>query len=695
MNRLKPALERARPGEWVLVEQSHWSRLGELFESLDGLELDLCTDVRRALQLPVGSSVVLMPRAQDLDWLERHQDSMAERGLRGVLFCDAAATLALRQRAPRLLGQVLLRLECPKRPPRFAVEGLRKALAARAPGVVWRGGALLDAFAAARPRSPLRILSAARPYAELWERVREHRHAWLAWTDVTSHVRLRRVRWVLAQTRHRTRAILIEPTLPSPGWWPVHGLQVEWEKARDYLFEQGATHPGRTAALNDFEPEALPLMAEYLHHGLDAGTVAHTLRFLAAPEGAGEAPARELSLSYAHSLFRGETAPPILRMFSPAQLRRRCLEQTALVTRKLEAGEPVETEDLASWTAWTTRSGGELSSRHLELAIELKLRERSEAPAHWAELARMAAEAGALDEAAFWEHWARGAREATPPAPRAPSAPRPVARLQEQARALASRGQWAEAESVLRQILILLERAVGAEHSLYAAALEELASLVHHQGRGSEAASLRRQAPAHLRRLLGIEWPLFTGPLAGVDALPLYIGAYEPSEQALQEELSRLEELLGARSALGARRLQALGLLVQARGELAHAEHLLRQAWEIQQGVLDSREPDLCVTLWTLGAVLVQQGRPHEGESLIAQALEMTSALHGPDHPDTARVLSLLAQSQDASGNPAAPATARRALDALTSSLGVDHPYAREVRPLLEAIQSVTSSAAG
>ena len=353
---LKSALTASRPGALFLVEQAHLTLLGELVRELlpAYAELEVHTEARQLLDVPHGSTRVLVPRSDDLDWLQRHPGLLAERALKVILFCDRDVTATLSRQREEGLGGIAQRVRCPERPPAFAVAGIRTALAARAPGILWRGGDLDAAFAAARPHGRLHRVSASLPYERMLEELKTHRRAWIAWTDVDSPLRLRRVRQAHARAPHPTRAILIEPTPPSPGWWPVHGRLAELREARRRLEEKGAFFPGQVAALNELEPEALELTESVLVHGIDAPTVEAVIHFLNAPEGRPDPTLREMGRRYGRQILRGEAEPPVTRVFmSAGRLRALCRTELAALQQQLERGEPVDPVDQETWAAWT------------------------------------------------------------------------------------------------------------------------------------------------------------------------------------------------------------------------------------------------------------------------------------------------------------------------------------------------------
>ncbi|MFY0527711.1 tetratricopeptide repeat protein [Archangium gephyra] len=796
---LKLALGLSRSGLLLLVDHARPELLGELVRALlpEHPELEVHTEVQRMLEVPHGSTLVLVPRAEDADWLNINRPVFAQRELRVVLFCDTETTVALARRAVDFFDWISHRVECPSGTPRFAIAGIRCALAARAPGIVWQGGDLEATFAAARPRGKLHKVSAARPYAEMLAEVTEHRRAWIAWTDIDSHFRLRRVRWALAETGHRTRTFLVEPAVSSPGWWPVHARPQDVREARALLEKAGASSPGCVAALNELEPEALTYLQSLLEHGLDAPTLEAGLMAVNSPEGEPDPSLQGLGRQFARSILRGEAPPPIMRAFKPEHLRQLCRTELAAITERLQEDEQVEFKDLSSWTAWTTKPGPDLSPWSLELAIEMLLRDHTSTPVRWTALALWAIRAGALDAADVWAQ--RAEAEGTPNAhlvlasvkyaqgrldeaeslihahlpdketslaaehplyhsasliqagvllkrgkpkeaeallrqarsitSRTPEGHNPFhgamvyklaqtlsaqgkhseaetllrqalssaeieqgavpslhgGSLHELARALAAQRKYSEAETVLRQALSVMERTMGATHPLYVNSLHDLATHLLHQGRHAEAEALFQQALPLIARTLGTEHPAYEASLSGLSTSLQNLGRYEEAEARRRQALAIAERTVGTEHPTYASSLHELASLLQTQGRYAEAEALFRQALSIKERVLGSGHPNLCPTLANLGLVLAQQNRHAEGEPLFSRALELSREAYGSSHPGTATILTMLAKSQDDSGNRKAPETARKALEALAQAFGPEHPLQR-AKPTLEAI---------
>lgn len=754
--------------------------------------------MRRVLDVPHGATLVLVPRAEDADWLNINRPVFAQRELRVVLFCDTGTTVALARQAVDFFDWISHRVECPNHPPRFAVAGIRCALAARAPGLMWLGGDLEATFAAARPHGKLHRVSAARPYAEMLAEVRAHRGAWIAWTEVNSHFRLRRVRWVLAEAGHRTRTILIEPTVSSPGWWPVHARLQDVREARALLEKAGASFPGRVAALNEFEPEALMEMCSYLQQGINEETLEATRLGEKTPGVEIKHPWEELGRQVAPQLMRGEATPPLTRAFMPQDLRRLIQGERAIIQQRLEQGGSVESTELAGWTAWATQPGPDLTYLNPELAIEMWLRSREPAQVPWDAMTTWATEMADLDAAEFWARravaekrpYARAmlahvrqaqghyneaesliqevlANEVNTPGgeltvptdiqlilaealieqgkhPQAEALLRKaisalehvqkredrrsgalryqLARtlsfqgkyreaesllrdslaaseqpqginllyqgmhLDELARTISNQGRYSEAEALLRRSLSILQSSLGTEHPMLGSALYNLATVLRSREKYADAESLFRQALSIKEQTAGVENRSYARSLSGLASTLRGQGKYEEAEAAQRQALEIEEQTLGHEHPSYVASLHGLAIILQEQGRYAEAESLFRRVLALQEKLLGPFSQELCVTLSNLGATISQQGRPGEGVPLIIRAMEIAQATSGHDQPDTAYILSLLAQVQNASGSQEAPDTARKALDALQRTLGPDHPTTQRVSPRLQAI---------
>lgn len=210
--------------------------------------------------------MVLAPRAEDADFLNINRPVFARRGLKVVLWCDEATTLALARNAVDFFDWISRRHECPPGVPMHAVYGIRAALCARAPQIVWMGGDLEACFRAALPGRKLMHLDMARPLPELEREVRSAGRAWIVWH---SHEMIDE--WILPHVLHEggrwTRVFMI-PSDDREGPFGAAMMLLEGEcdnlhSARRTLGAAGYSGPGRIAALIGLERAAIEVVAAY------------------------------------------------------------------------------------------------------------------------------------------------------------------------------------------------------------------------------------------------------------------------------------------------------------------------------------------------------------------------------------------------------------------------------------------------
>ena len=662
--------------------------LGELVRALlpehPGLEVH--TEVQRVLDVPHGSTLVLVPRAEDSDWLNINRPVFAQRELRVVLFCDTETTIALARQAVDFFDWISHRVECPNRPPSFAVAGIRCALAARAPGIVWRGGDLEAAFTAARPRGKLHKVSASRPYSEMLAEVQQHRGAWLAWTDIDSQFRLRRVRWALAEAGHRTRAILVEPTVSSPGWWPVHARLQDVREARGLLEKAGASHPGRVAALNELEPEAITLMQSLLEDGLDDPTLDATLMIVNSLEGATSPFLEATSRQFARGFMRGEAPPPITRAFKPEYIRHLCRKELSGITNRLERSEQVGSKDLASWTAWVgtlpsslrpTPLNLDLATHSPEYAIELLLRSRAPEAHSWNAQAILALSTLDQDVATIW-------------AQRMMSSTSPYDRLL-LATVQSMQGRHDEAESLVRDLLPNGEHTTEQDRFLQEVLPLHLASALQGQRRHQDAEALLRQALSSSEHSAEPEAPILHEALTHELATSLREqGRYQEAESLLQQALSSSKNAQGLALIYRGLQLTELASVLRAQGNYAEAEAQQRQALSTIELTMGSGHPFYGSSLYRLAVLLRLQGKNAEAEPLLRQSLSTLEQELGAGHPSFVGPLHALALALGTQGKyDEAEATERQALALIERTLGSEHfSYGMSLHGLATLLQA-------
>jgi tetratricopeptide (TPR) repeat protein len=263
---------------------------------------------------------------------------------------------------------------------------------------------------------------------------------------------------------------------------------------------------------------------------------------------------------------------------------------------------------------------------------------------------------------------------------------------------LAQQGKYPEAEMLLRNalaVLTLTEKAVGVAHPNYGSSQHVLAVVLKEQGKYPEAETLLRNALAIDEKALGVAHPDYGSSQHALALVLKEQGKYPEAETLLRNALAIHEKALGvAHPDYGSSQL-SLAVVLAEQGKYPEAETLLRNALALTEKALGRDHPALCATAMNLGVVLAQQGRTAEAEPFVHRALAIAQAVHGPRHPDTAQILNILAQLQAVLGKSEARDTARQALDALTQSLGPDHPVTKSVAPTLQQIAAGIASKPG
>jgi hypothetical protein len=236
-------------------------------------ELEVLADVRALDRLAPGSAVVLVPRAEDADWLNQRRQLFAERRLKVVLWCDEATTVALARGAPDLYDWIAHRQTCPPGPAPFAVRGLRAAFDAKWP-VVWSGTEpkeAIDEVVRAAGEGRVSWVDGAEPYEHVLQALEDPA---VVAVRITSARQLRRARWAIAEAKRSSRVIVVAPGLACPGFWPIRTRFEDLAAAQEALSTRGARAPLRLAALLDLEPEAITRAGALLSRGVPEQKVA-------------------------------------------------------------------------------------------------------------------------------------------------------------------------------------------------------------------------------------------------------------------------------------------------------------------------------------------------------------------------------------------------------------------------------------
>lgn len=715
----------------MLVDNACPERLGELVRALLPTcpDLEVHTDVRCVESAQHGATLVLAPSAADADWLNLQRPIFARRELRVVLWCDAAISAALARNAVDFFDWISHRHECPPGRAAHGVAGIRCALAARAPGIVWADGDLNAAFQAARPRRELRPVSAGRPYGELVAEVAQAGSAWLAWTDVHGPFQLRRARWAMAEAGRSGRAILVQPAVPSPGWWPIHGRSMQLAQAQKRLAQTRARAPGRLAALTMLEPEAVELAAVLLQRGVSEAALAQAIQRADDPGAALALMAQEQGVLSLEEVAGDVAVPPALRALGrdPVVDSIRAGRWVA-VDEGIARSDHMPSVEVLWWAARSRcapprgsqgarpsatratiddlfnsaiRGSSGRAAPHNADAIEVLLRERPTTSTAWSMLASVALASGEVEVASRWASHAVGL--ADPPSEswlvlgrvleaqgRLTEAETMIRRVLEgngdQPRAVADQvqyqlawnvaqqGKYEEAERILRDQVSGAEEAHGAGHPGLWMTLQSLALVLQRQGRHAEAEAMLRRVLATRRR--EHDENTLTASIMHDLAVVLHErGKHVEAQILLEDALAMRQHLLGSEHPASGESMRALATTLAAQGRYEAAEWLLRRAVAVADRALTAAHPAAAAARRTLADVLQARGKYEEAEGLLGQALVAQERAFGPYHRDVCLTLASLAEVLSAMGRkPEALAHAQRALEIAARAQSPEEP---------------------
>ena len=239
-----------------------------------------------------------------------------------------------------------------------------------------------------------------------------------------------------------------------------------------------------------------------------------------------------------------------------------------------------------------------------------------------------------------------------------------------------AQGRYADAEPRFQRALAVFEKVFGPEHPHVAVSLTNLALLYDAQGRYADAEPHFQRALAIREKVLGPEHPEVAASLANLARLYRVQGRYADAEPRFQRALAIREKVLGPEHPEVAASLTNLALLYDAQGRYADAEPHFQRALAIREKVLGPEHPEVAASLANLARFYRIQGRDADAEPHFQRALAIDEKVLGPEHPEVAVSLTNLALLYKAQGRYAdAEPRFQRALAVWEKVLGPEHPY--------------------
>jgi tetratricopeptide (TPR) repeat protein len=235
--------------------------------------------------------------------------------------------------------------------------------------------------------------------------------------------------------------------------------------------------------------------------------------------------------------------------------------------------------------------------------------------------------------------------------------------------------RYAEAESLLRRTLALVEQSYGPEHPEVAIRLNNLALLLQETNRLEEAEPLLRRALRINEHSYGPEHPNVAKNLTNLTNLFYATNRLGEAEPMMRRALAIDEQSYGPEHPDVACDLNNLAQLLEATNRLGEAEPLMRRALAIDEKGYGPEHPNVATRLSNLASLWQDTNRLGEAEPLMRRALSIDEQSFGPEHPRVAIRLSNLASLLLSTNRlEEAEPLMRRALALDEQSFGPEHP---------------------
>jgi tetratricopeptide (TPR) repeat protein len=214
-------------------------------------------------------------------------------------------------------------------------------------------------------------------------------------------------------------------------------------------------------------------------------------------------------------------------------------------------------------------------------------------------------------------------------------------------------GRYSEAEPLYLRALTIDENAFGPDHPADGVVLNNLGTLYHNWGFGHSFDAERsfRRSIRILEKAGGPDNPALGDPLSNLAESLLYqdsyvVGANEKEgEQLLTRALAIDEKALGPDHPKVATDLARLGFLYAAQGKSGEGNGMLNRALAIDEKALGPDHPEVASVLNQLGLLSFYGGKYSEAEKLFRRALTIDQKALGPDHPNLAVIADSLAKT--------------------------------------------------
>jgi CHAT domain-containing protein/Tfp pilus assembly protein PilF len=269
-------------------------------------------------------------------------------------------------------------------------------------------------------------------------------------------------------------------------------------------------------------------------------------------------------------------------------------------------------------------------------------------------------------------------------------------RLNDEALESSRQGHFAEAIPKAREVLRIVEQALGPAHPAVATSLNNLAMLLQATGDYAGARPLFERALQIQERALGPADPAVAQSLSNLALLLWKMGDYAGARPLSERALRIREQALGPTHPAVAQSLNNLAVLLENTGDYTGARTLNERALRILEQTLGPADPAVATSLSNLAVLLRDTGDYVGARPLYERALRILEQALGPAHPAVATTLNNLALLLKDTGDYArARPLYERALRINEQVLGPGHPDVAQILNNLALLLQATGDYAG
>ena len=208
---------------------------------------------------------------------------------------------------------------------------------------------------------------------------------------------------------------------------------------------------------------------------------------------------------------------------------------------------------------------------------------------------------------------------------------------------------YAQAEPIYQQVIAIRERSLGPSHESVLDVLGTLATVHRLNRRADLSQSLLKRVLAAREDKLGRDHPALTEPLRGLADAEVALQSWGEAERHIRRALA-LSEKAGRKPTDRAQLLGTLAQIELGLGRRDAAEQSMKQALGLHEeaartGASPTAQVAHLYTLLQLSGLYQQSDRYQEASVLMERVLSMMEKLVGPDHPNVATQLEVVAST--------------------------------------------------